>query len=113
MAKLSAKGGPILEWCSTTTGYSYALRPDRQILRDTGFGWKEWRKVKADVPIGQFIATVKASANAIVGKRAPSWETLNKWSADGIAKATDGCKVEPDGTCRHGHKSWLLIRRLI
>ena len=21
---------------------------------------------------------------------------------------TDGCRVEPDGICPHGHKSWLL-----
>lgn len=43
-----------------------------------------------------------------VGKP-PSIKTMQKWSFDGIAKATDGCKVEPDGICQHGHKSWLLV----
>jgi len=39
----------------------------------------------------------------------PTMKTLEKYSMDGIAKATDGCKVEPDGECIHGHKSWLLV----
>lgn len=38
----------------------------------------------------------------------PSMAMLNRWSNDGIAKATDGCKVEPDGQCPHGCNSWLL-----
>lgn len=42
-------------------------------------------------------------------KKPPTVSTLQKWSDDGTAKATDGCKVEPDGTCSHGHKSWLLV----
>jgi hypothetical protein len=28
---------------------------------------------------------------------------------DGDVEATDGCIVEPDGTCEHGCKSWLLV----
>ena len=38
----------------------------------------------------------------------PSLDQLKQWVSDGIAKATDGCQVEPDGECEHGHKSWLL-----
>ena len=38
----------------------------------------------------------------------PSIKTMEKWVMDGFAKATDGCKVEPDGTCPHGCKSWLI-----
>jgi hypothetical protein len=41
-------------------------------------------------------------------KKAPSTKTLTKWMMDGVAKAVDGCKVEPDGTCEHGSPSWLL-----
>lgn len=26
----------------------------------------------------------------------------------GSVSATDGCTVEPDGICPHGHVSWLL-----
>jgi hypothetical protein len=38
----------------------------------------------------------------------PDLETLEEWSADGGCEATDGCWVEPDGTCEHLHPSWLL-----
>jgi hypothetical protein len=43
----------------------------------------------------------------------PTLKTLNKWMMDGVAKATDGCRVEPDGECQHGHKSWLLVLGVI
>jgi len=32
---------------------------------------------------------------------------------DGVARATDGCKIEPDGVCIHGHPSWLLAMGVI
>lgn len=40
--------------------------------------------------------------------KSPSVATMTKWMNNGIAKATDGCRVEPDGTCAHGKRSWLL-----
>jgi hypothetical protein len=51
------------------------------------------------------------------GNRYPEPETdrpriaqMREWMDDGVAEATDGCEVEPDGVCVHGHPSWL--RRL-
>ena len=41
-------------------------------------------------------------------KRIPSLRTLERWAMNGVARATDGCRVEPDGTCQHGAPSWLL-----
>ena len=38
----------------------------------------------------------------------PSIEEMRAWMDDGVAEATDGCEVEPDGTCEHGHPSWLV-----
>lgn len=38
----------------------------------------------------------------------PDLETLEEWDFDGSCEATDGCWVEPDGVCEHGHPSWLL-----
>lgn len=38
----------------------------------------------------------------------PSLKTMERWVSNGIAKATDGCKVEPDGICPHGFNSWLI-----
>jgi len=37
----------------------------------------------------------------------PSLEDLEEWMTDGGCEATDGCWVEPDGICEHGHPSWL------
>lgn len=41
-------------------------------------------------------------------KPQPKVQTLERQSSNGIVSATDGCRVEPDGTCQHGHPSWLL-----
>jgi len=38
----------------------------------------------------------------------PSIEDLEYMVFDGVAKSTDGCSVEPDGVCPHGHPSWLI-----
>lgn len=38
----------------------------------------------------------------------PSITTMERWMDTGRAKATDGCTVEPDGTCPHGCPSWLI-----
>lgn len=38
----------------------------------------------------------------------PTDRTLERWCNGSSAKATDGCKVEPDGVCPHGHPSWLI-----
>ena len=43
----------------------------------------------------------------------PSGRVLMAWSMDSIAEATDGCQIEPDGTCQHGADSWLKVLRLI
>ena len=43
-----------------------------------------------------------------MAQKEPSIKTMWKWTCDGIAKATDGCKVEPDGHCPHGKPSWLI-----
>lgn len=38
----------------------------------------------------------------------PDMDLLQDWIIDGIAEATDGCSIEPDGICEHGYPSWLL-----
>jgi hypothetical protein len=37
----------------------------------------------------------------------PSLRQLQEWERWGTCEATDGCHVEPDGICPHGHLSWL------
>ena len=45
--------------------------------------------------------------------KVPGMKTLEHYVFDGVAKATDGCRVEPDGHCEHGHASWLLVLGLM
>ena len=65
------------------------------------------------------LRTLKSGANfdiyksrypsAIKIKKIPSIATLKRWVNDGVCQSVDGCRVEPDGTCKHGYPSWLLI----
>ena len=48
----------------------------------------------------------------VVGDR-PTMEDLEEWTYDSVCEATDGCIVEPDGRCEHGHRSWLLVLGMI
>jgi hypothetical protein len=50
---------------------------------------------------------------AIRVKKPPTMKTLVKWSNDGIARALDGCRVEPDGECAHGLPSWMIALGII
>jgi hypothetical protein len=43
----------------------------------------------------------------------PDIQTLMEWEAQGGCEATDGCWVEPDGTCPHGCPSWLIVMGMI
>lgn len=43
----------------------------------------------------------------------PTMDELEDMVIDSVVEATDGCEVEPDGICPHGHVSWLLYLGLI
>ena len=43
----------------------------------------------------------------------PTVAQLEEWMDEGGCETTDGCWVEPDGTCEHGCQSWLLELGLI
>jgi hypothetical protein len=43
----------------------------------------------------------------------PDLDTLEEWMIDDVCEATDGCTVEVDGVCPHGHPSWLLRLGLV
>lgn len=44
---------------------------------------------------------------------APDIDMLEEWMMDGGCEATDGCWVEEDGVCEHGHPSWLIEMGMI
>ena len=37
----------------------------------------------------------------------PEFVSLAQFLFEAVAETTDGCLIEPDGTCEHGHPSWL------
>ena len=39
----------------------------------------------------------------------PTLATLRLWLMDGMGEATDGCEIENDGTCVHGHPAWWSL----
>ena len=40
-------------------------------------------------------------------------EQLEEWVAESGAEASDGCWVEQDSICPHGHQSWLRLLGMI
>ena len=43
----------------------------------------------------------------------PSISQLEEWMRDDVCESTDGCRVEIDGTCPHGHPSWFIKLGLV
>ena len=44
----------------------------------------------------------------------PDYQQIASWIMDvENTQATDGCDVESDGFCEHGHQSWLLRLKMI
>ena len=43
----------------------------------------------------------------------PTGAQLMAWEFDSHSEATDGCRVEPDGHCEHGHSSWMLVLKVV
>jgi len=43
----------------------------------------------------------------------PRMRELDAMLMDSVCESTDGCTVEPDGKCEHGHVSWLRYLGII
>lgn len=72
------------------------------------------RTVKAGVNVADAIALLTAKGRTVQKiRKPPTIAKMEQWMEEGVAKATDGCRVEPDGSCPHGHKSWLLVLGLV
>lgn len=73
--------------------------------------------ISAEEPRGNLGSRVETSQQGgpptVSSLEPPDPETLMAWEAEGFCEATDGCVVEPDGECPHGHQSWLLELGLI
>lgn len=78
-----------------------------------GLGVGRGQCYQRDMVTGKWAKLVPAVPLNLAKRKQPSQRTLEKWSMDGVAKATDGCTVEPDGVCPHGAKSWLVELGLV
>jgi len=113
MAKLNGKNFRVIKrLVNPNSGLSIAVRSDGVVLRKTFNGWKRYRRLKTEVTPEQAIKHLMNECGYIEGV-APEWQTLQKWQYEGVARTPDGCRVEPDGICQHGYKSWLLIYGLL
>ena len=65
------------------------------------------------VVLGKINISMGTFVKKVLGKKAPSMNTLEKWSNDGIAKSVAGKKVEPDGYDSEGFPSWLICLGMI
>ena len=78
---------------------------------------KRAQKVPAECPrcaLGDHGRGKRADgAKHVATEAQPTVETLIRWEFDGVGEATDGCRVEPDGRCPHGHSSWMLLMGVI
>ena len=71
------------------------------------------RRLKPGTSLDEYLAKYPSAKVLPAKTKSPSISTMRKWMNDGIARATDGCKIEPDGICEHGHPSWILAKGLI
>lgn len=71
--------------------------------------------IRLRTPDGKIVSFLLSNAyNTLSGfSRLPSINTLAKWNMDGVAKAVDGSRVEPDGFSPKGAPSWLLVMGFI
>lgn len=123
MAKLSAHGTELVRLFNRRTGSLLAFMSDGFILRKklASGGWRQWRRFKDRALTPEqiiFKAThrwveIDKGLEPAKGIHQPSLETMERWAMDGVAEATDGCRVEPDGRCPHGFFSWLILAGII
>ena len=78
----------------------------------TAFDAPEWT-VKCE-SCGRIADPVTRKLKHRATEPVPTVEQMEEWfHDDGGCEATDGCWVEPDGHCPHGHSSWMLRLGLI
>lgn len=117
MAKVNTKNAKeVIRYIILANGQNRLVRSDGSILLRVDKTWKKYRKVKNGITVEQYVEKIKElerEGKVIIGKTAPCFDKLRRWSEEGMCETPCGCKVELDGTCEHGNKSWLLLSGLI
>ena len=97
--------GAIITADGTTTG---VLTADDVLILDAEPAWRV-KCESCDAIADPVTHKIKHRATEPM----PNMDLLQEWVMDSVCDATDGCQVEPDGHCEHGHQSWLLRLGLI
>jgi len=87
-------------------GWKLSDKPLWALGTKQSWGWS-WRLVQASQP--RDLPGVERVWLEVDPEYLPDREALEEWAMDSVCEATDGCRVEPDGICPHGHPSWLLV----
>jgi len=77
-------------------------------------GWAEILRAQGWIEDASKCITQSQASLQVEVESPPAAATLWEWIDEyGVCTATDGCWVAPDGTCEHGHKSWLVALNLL
>ena len=87
-------------------------RQGRIYVIPKGANYGRLYKLKPDADKGAAIAKLRESGHT-VHDNAPSHATVARQATQGYGKTPDGCRVEADGTCSHGHQSWMRMYGMI
>ena len=109
---LGYRKNPILEILGTAAATGVGFGAGMKLLDKIS---EKWGKKKnptgfnplVSVPVCSKCGRKRGEKHKATTK-APSIKTMERWTSDGVARATDGCRVEPDGICQHGHMSWIM-----
>lgn len=71
------------------------------------------RLLKPEVNFNEYIERQKEKGFQVIKTKKPSYNTLEKWVDNGVAKSVDGCRVELDGSCSHGFPSLVRVLGLV
>ncbi|MGK9452607.1 hypothetical protein [Acidithiobacillus caldus] len=108
----TASAHEVARLFSEKLGLAVLIRSDGAVLRrDLVSGvWKRWRRIKPGVTPQAFVTNLNDRGwRPLRRGEVPTFHTVERWTTDGIAEATDGCTVEPDGNCPHGCPSWCKV----
>ena len=105
MQKIDVRARFHIEWDQLETRLRTlddAEASDLAVLRGTGIVAQAINK------LDKLLAELQLTVWPEPFVQEPDLETLQAWMDDGVCEATDGCLVELDGRCPHGHPSWLV-----
>ena len=108
----SARNYTLLKDVRTKKGVEFSKGESLKLVK---YGSKYPYGVKFQDESGNQIVLIAETAHKKLKgfPKPPSFNTMEKWMSDAVAKSIDGKRVEPDGFSPSGAPSWLLALGLI